>query len=113
MLNPKHDNKPENIQAALVALGKRIVENQSKGPVIAGGFLDQSDVPELPPRGKFGFVGRMAWLVFRVVFGEMPVVQAVSRCCGTLSLPLLCKYSVFAGGGVARVSCPCVRPKPN
>ena len=25
MLNPKHDTKPEKIQAALVALGKRIV----------------------------------------------------------------------------------------
>jgi len=25
MLNPKHDTKPENIQAALACLGKRIV----------------------------------------------------------------------------------------
>ncbi len=25
MLNPKHDTRPEKIQAALVALGKRIV----------------------------------------------------------------------------------------
>ena len=27
MLNPKHDTKPEKIQAALAALGKRIVED--------------------------------------------------------------------------------------